>query len=300
MTLRQIRAFLAVAESGTFTKAAARMNIAQPALSQLVRELERELKIRLFDRTTRRVELTEGGREFQSAASKIMRDLDLAVRNASDLATRKRGHIIIAAPPFLAAAILPGAITKLHTSHPGLQVTILDTRTDVILKSVRLGQADCGLGTFAARERDLARTPLARDELMLFCRTDHPLARGRKIAWKELSDLPLITLTRASGLRTLIEMGYESAQIPLQPAYEVSQITTALALTQAGHGITVLPAYVQATAPRHDLAAVKLREPVISRNIELVRADDRSISPAVSAFESALKHCLRRFASRLT
>lgn len=299
MTLRQIQAFLAVAESGTFTKAAARLNIAQPALSLLVRELERELKIRLFDRTTRRVELTEGGREFQSAASKIMRDLELAVRNAGDLASRRRGHITVAAPPFLAAAILPGAITKLEAEHPGLQVTIVDTRTDVILKAVRHGQADYGLGTFAATERDLARTPLARDELMMFCGTGHRLARRRKVAWKDLSGQPLITLTRDSGIRTLVEVGYESAQIPLQPAYEVAQITTALALVQAGHGITVLPAYAQATAPRHDLATAKLGEPVISRNIELVRADGRSVSPAMAAFETALKHCLRRFASRL-
>ena len=94
VTLRQIQAFLAVAELGTFTKAAERLHMAQPALSQLVRDLEQALGIRLFDRTTRRVELTEGGREFQGASAKIVHDLDLAIQNANDLAERRRGRII--------------------------------------------------------------------------------------------------------------------------------------------------------------------------------------------------------------
>ena len=124
ITLRQIQAFLAVAELGTFTKAAERLHMAQPALSQLVRELEHELGIRLFDRTTRRVELTEGGREFQGASAKIVHDLELAIQNANDLAERRRGRITVAAPPLLAAAILPEAIAEMRERYPGIRIAL--------------------------------------------------------------------------------------------------------------------------------------------------------------------------------
>lgn len=293
VTLRQIQGFLAVAETGAFTKAAARLRIAQPALSQLVRELERDLNIRLFDRTTRRVELTEGGREFQRAALKLMQDLDLAVAGARNLAARRQGRIIVAAPPFLAATILPRAIVRLQSDYPGLQVIILDINTAAILDAVRSGKADYGFGTFPASEEDLDRIRLSRDRLMLFCPLDHRLARRKKIRWNALAGEPLIALTRDSGIRLLGELGYEGAKIPLRISHQVSQISTALALAGAGQGITIMPSYVRPEAARQRLASVPLFDPLVSRDIELVRARDRSHTPAGLAFAEVLRACIR-------
>ncbi len=293
VTLRQIQGFLAVAEAGAFTKAASRLKLAQPALSQLVRELERDLNIRLFDRTTRRVELTEGGREFQRAALKLMQDLDLAVAGARNLAARRQGRIIVAAPPFLAATILPRAIVRLQSDYPGLQVIILDTNTAAILDAVRSGKADYGFGTFPASEEDLDRIRLSRDRLMLFCPLDHRLARRKKIRWNALAGEPLIALTRDSGIRLLVELGYEGAKIPLRISHQVSQISTALALAGAGQGITIMPSYVRPEAARQRLASVPLFDPLVSRDIELVRARDRSHTPAGLAFAEVLRACIR-------
>lgn len=295
VTLRQIQGFLAVAEAGTFTKAAVRLRIAQPALSQLVRELERELDIRLFDRTTRRVELTAGGREFRNAALKLTHDLDLAVAGAKNLAARKQGRIVVAAPPFLASVILPRAIARMRSAHPGLQASILDVNTAAILEAVRSGKADYGFGTFSMSEEDLERKKLARDSLILFCPLDHRFARRRKMRWSELEGEPLIALTPDSGIRLLVELGYEAARIPLRAAYQVSQISTALALAGARQGITILPSYVRSVAGPHRLAAIQLHEPVISRDIELIRAGGRSDPPAGIAFAAVLRSCIRQF-----
>ncbi|MGO4671747.1 LysR family transcriptional regulator [Bosea sp. 2YAB26] len=294
VSLRQIQAFLAVAECGTFTKAAERLHMAQPALSQLVRELERELGLRLFDRTTRRVELTEGGREFQGASAKIMHDLDLAVRNANNLAERRRGRIVVAAPPLLAAVLLPMAIVELGQRYPGIEVAIIDARTDAIVEEVRLGRADCGLGTFSAIEDGIERMPLARDSLMLFCARTHPFATRSSLPWADLAGQPLITLTRDSGIRLLVEVGYETAEVPLRPLYAVSQITTALALVEAGLGIAVLPTYALAMTPHRPIAARPLVEPTIARDVVMIRPSGRSPSPAVLAFESILRGSIRR------
>ena len=132
VTIKQLQAFLAVAELGNFTRAAERLRVAQPALSQHVRELETELALRLFDRTTRRVELTAGGREFRSAATKILAELEHAVRNAHDLAEHKRGRITIAAPPLLAAVILPRAIAEFHARNSGVQIVLVEHKAQLV------------------------------------------------------------------------------------------------------------------------------------------------------------------------
>jgi len=293
VTLRQIQAFIAVAQQGTFTKAAERMQIAQPALSQLVRELERELNVRLLDRTTRRVELTDAGREFHDAAAQIMQDLDAAVQNATALAERKRGRITVAAPPLLAAIAIPPAIAALKDTHPGLQVTIIDARNERVIEAVRSGRADCGIGTFSLVEDGIERTPLARDSLMLFCTRESRFAQQTSVAWRELRGEPLATLTRDSGIRLLVEVGYESAEVPLLPTYEVSQISTALALVRSELAIAVLPTYARAVAPEGVLAK-PLTEPFIARDIVIIRASGRSMSPALSTFETLLRRFVRQ------
>src|SRR5580692_5033636 len=122
ITIRQIQCFLQVATLGSFTRAAEKMHTMQPALSQQIRDLETELGIRLFDRTTRRVELTEGGAEFRNIAAKIIEDLESATRHAHELAERKRGRVIVAAPPLLASAVVPRAIVDFRNKYPGIEV----------------------------------------------------------------------------------------------------------------------------------------------------------------------------------
>ncbi|MBX4892960.1 LysR family transcriptional regulator [Rhizobium bangladeshense] len=292
VSLRQIEAFLAVAAQGTFTKAAELLHVAQPALSQLVRELELTLGVRLLDRTTRRVELTEAGREFQGAAIKIMEDLHVAIDNAGQLAERKRGRIVIAVPPLLAAVMLPPAIQELHNAYPGLKVVIMDARNDIIVDAVRSGQVDCGVGTFSTLEGNIERSALARDELMLFCPPTSRFSSSSSVDWVQLSGEPLITLTRDSGIRLLVDIGFETAQIEMKPAYEVTQITTALALVRAGLGVAVLPTYARAVSDAQILT--RRLEPSISRDIVMIRPGGRSMSPALATFEMVLRRHARR------
>lgn len=294
ITLRQMESFLAVAEYGSFTRAAERLHMAQPALSQLIRDLERELGLRLFDRTTRRVELTEGGREFRGASAKILDEIEIAVRNANDLAERKRGRVVIAAPPLLAAVLMPAAIAELKQRHPNIQAVLLDARTDTIVEAVRLGQADCGLGTFSKVEDGIERLPLGRDSLMLFCYADHRFAGRDSVSWKELVNERLIVLTRDSDIRRLVEVGFESGEVPLDPTYEVSMISTAVALVEAKLGIAVLPTYARTVATHKVVTSCPLTNPTIARDIVMIRATGRSMTPAALAMEAIVRQCVRQ------
>ncbi|MCG7508557.1 LysR family transcriptional regulator [Mesorhizobium retamae] len=295
ITIKQIQQFLAVAELGSFSRASKRMGTAQPALSQAIRDLEDELSVRLFDRTTRRVELTDAGREFQNSTTKVLEELEHAVEGVHMLAERRRGRLRIAAPPLLASVVLPQAIAEFQQSYPGIAVQLADVGTEQIVEAVRSGKADCGLGTFSPAEDGIERVALVRDSLMLFCDDRSIFANAATASWRDLADQPLITLTRDSGIRLLVEVGFETSEIALRPAFEVSQVTTALALVEAGLGVAVLPAYALAASRHRKVVGKPLVDPNIAREVAMIHATGRSVSPATQAFVGVV----RRYAQRL-
>jgi DNA-binding transcriptional LysR family regulator len=301
ITLRQIQAFRTVAEFGSFTRAAERLNLAQPALSLSIRELERELNLKLFDRTTRRVELTGAGREFLQSADKLLADLDLAVRNARDLSERKRGRIVVAAPPLLAAMIVPGAIAEYNKTFPGIDVGLIDARNDQILEKLRAGEADCAVGTFDERADGIRREMLAQDVLAVFCAPNSPLAKLKRVRWRDLEDHRLVMLTRDSTIRALTDRHLAAAGIAVgKPLYEVSQMTTAIMLVEAGLGAAVLPAYIWSFARERQIVSRPLIEPQVKRSLYLIQPDSRSLSPAAEGFARVLRAHTRASIARVT
>lgn len=292
-SLRQIETFLAVAETGSFSGAAARLGMAQPGVSQAIRELETLLGLRLFDRTTRRVVLTEAGAAFREDATKSLSALDQAVSGARDRAALRQGTVRLAAPPFLAATVLPRILAGFGARFPGLTLTLSDSTTAAILGAVRAGQADLGLGTFPAGEMDIIRRAVLQDEMMAICARDCSLPETP--GWSDLANRPVIVLSASSALRMPVELGFESAGLTLRPAFEVDQIATALALAAAGLGVAILPGYVRAGLPAGAVART-LGAPPIRRELTLIHATGRSLGAGAQALADHLMQSLRRLA----
>lgn len=292
-SLRQIEIFQAVVEHGNFSRAAERMNTTQPALSQAIRDLEEGLGARLFDRTTRRVDLTEAGRAFAASALSGLGAIERAVANVRDLTTLRAGRLRIAAPPLLAATALPRFVQAAAEQFPNLRIQISDVSTDLILDLVRSGRADIGMGTFHHNEDGLQATSILQDSLMVFLPEHHPLAARPTLSWRDLRDQPVATLTRESGIRLLVDVGFESASQPLRPVFEAHQIFTLLALVEAGQCLSVLPAYSQAALRGAAVAVRPLGDPPISRDVSVIRARDRSAPPAVQALLPLLRATVR-------
>lgn len=281
VTVRQLHAFVTVADMGSFTRAAHHLNVAQSALSILIRSLETELGLALFDRTTRRVELTSAGAEFRGNAERLLADLELAVRNTRDLAERRRGRIAVATAPLLASVMMPGILAAFRKDFPGVQTVLLDDRTDQILTKVKSGEADLGIGTFSVDDEELDFIPVAADRLMLFAHVDNPLARTEP-SWAMLKDEPLITLGRESHIRKAVERGYNAAGLTAAPSFEVSHITTALAMVEAGLGASVLPSYSLRVPHADTITARVIQAPVLSRGITIATRRGRTLAPAAS------------------
>jgi len=292
-TIRQLECFQAVVELGNFSRAAERLGMSQPALSQAIRDLEDGLGTRLFDRTTRRVDLTEAGRVFRSTALGGLVEIDRAVGLVHDLSELRRGRVRIAAPPLLAATALPKAIASIAALHPGLEIRLEDLGTDMILEQLRDGQADLGIGTFPPGSEGLALTPVVRDNLSVFMSERHPLAGRASLRWADLADRQIVALARESGLRLLVEMGFEMARVAFRPAHEVHQIHTALGLVAELDAVTIMPDYAAGAFHGRAFRTVPLVEPQMSRDIVLARPRDREPSPATAAVAPLLVQALR-------
>src|ERR1700754_574359 len=166
ITLRQIRAFLAVADTGAFARAAERMHVSPSALSTLAKELEEQIGLRLFYRSTRVVQLTEAGAEFRPLARKALDDLEAAVAGSRALAEVKRGRVTVAASIVIAATLLPWVIQSFRQRQPGIQCILKDGFEETIRDQVRRGAVDLGVGTLIEGEPGLSEATLYQDHLV--------------------------------------------------------------------------------------------------------------------------------------
>ncbi|MGY3636830.1 LysR family transcriptional regulator [Bradyrhizobium sp. Lot33] len=287
--MRQLEAFIAVAETNNFTRASERLGMAQPMVSGLVRELEIEIGFRLFDRTTRRVRPTDAAAEFLTDARRLVGEIESAIRRARDVGTRKRGHIKVGAPPLLAAALLPGVIRTFERSSPGVAVTIVDRSVAAINELLLSGEIDLALGTFRQDEEAIVRIPLVSSRFVLMCPADNPLAAVAHPRWSDLANVPMIALRRGNGIREQIERGYASAGLDAKPAFELDQLTTVFAMVENGFGITILPRYALGALRAPTLVTRLLVDPVVAREIDVAHREDRSLSPAGLEFVRLLR-----------
>jgi len=284
VTIRQLRAFVAVAEDGSITRAAQRLHLTPSALSMLISGLEGELSVRLFERTTRRMALSDAGQELLPAISKVFVDLDIAFDALRQFSDRRSGRFAVATSPLLASTLLPGLLASFHERYPAIRVDILDLPVDGIAQAVRSGQADFGVCTIDSEPADLVITPLYQDRLMLACPEQHPLAAKASVRWSDLTGEPLIWLRHGSGLRRLVEQGFAQAGEAVAPAFEVSNVTTAMGLIESGLGISILPAYALRRTRAVGVKGVPLIAPVLERNIVALTAQGRALSAPCQNF----------------
>ncbi|MFO1218785.1 MAG: LysR substrate-binding domain-containing protein [Burkholderiaceae bacterium] len=293
ITLRQLRALDAVARAGSFTAAAARLHLTQSAVSVLIGELEGAYGLRLFDRTTRMVQLTEAGREFLPVAQQMLADLDHALKRSRDLRDKASGRVTIAATPLMSAILLPGAIARYAQRHPGVQVRLLDTLAAQVSAKVRDGEADFGIGTALRSNRELDVLPLMVDRLVLACPRGHALAeRVRGVAWRELAGLPFIALARDNSVGQLIGEQLAAAGVDVRVVHEASYLWTALGLVEAGLGVTVLPSYARPAVRRTAIVIRPLVRPVVRRETSILVRRGRSLSPAAQSLREFLQQNL--------
>lgn len=286
VTLRQLQAFVLVAQTRSFTQAAGAMHITQSALSLLVRELESVLDARLVNRTTRSISLTEVGEEFLPSVQRVLAELQHAIGNVDKLLAKERGRVIVAAPLVLSGALLPDIFVSFRERYPGIQLLLKDTLPDHVLPLVRSGAADLGIGTFHKAHGDLHRVLLFKESFVAVFTRKHPLAGSdrKHLRWSDLKDQPVLTLQRGSVFHDLAEKGFAAAGLTLEPALEASYVGTLLGMVRAGLGVAIVPGYATALGDRASLVWKPLERPVVEREVVMVHRNTTALSPAAQAF----------------
>ncbi|MEX8194629.1 LysR family transcriptional regulator [Comamonas guangdongensis] len=290
ISLRQLRTFVAVAESRSFSRAAEALALTQPAVSRNVTELEQAMGLQLLHRTTREVEPTDAGRVLLGNVTRVLEDLDACLLEVQGLATQRKGRVKVASSPTLSANLLPQCIARSKQQSPGVDIKLLDRIQSDVLLSVRSGEVDFGVVIDPSEKQDLHVQTILTEPFCLVCLSSHRLARKKEVSWAELAGEPLVLLDHASGSRRLIDAALQAHGAAASVVQDVGHTTTIYSMVQQGLGLSVVPQLaipaawkrLAATAARSGEPAVLVSRqlvPRVERGIMLVRRQQRELSP---------------------
>ncbi len=289
LTIRQLEILVAAADAPTFSEAAAAIGVSQPSLSETIRRAELELGFPLFERTTRSVTLTSEGRHTVAIAREMVRDFRQGLESIGRMGRGKRGRITIAGLPSVACAILPSAIRRFGEDFPEIEINVHDLLHERAIADVENGIADLALTIRPARLGECRFEELGADVLHLVCAPDHPLAKKRKVSWRDLAPFPFVGLSRNSSVRRMTDAAFVNCEIFVEPAYELEQIPSAAALVEAGLGISALPALTLTMIRGARVVTRPLLAPVMQRRIGVVTLARRRLPDHVDVFIEDLR-----------
>ena len=295
--LADLRAFVALAELESFRAAAEALHLSQPALSRRIEKLEGALGVRLFDRTTRSVNLTAVGRDFARKARDLLDELENTLLGIRDVAAKRTGEVTVACVPSAVHYFLPSVMKQYHERYPKIRVRVVDEDANAVLSTVIRGEADFGLNFIGTQEPEIEFEPVLKEPFVAACRRDHPIARKRKLTWAELNEYEYMTVAKSSGNRLLIDLAL--TDIPARPRwfYEVRHVSTLVGLVEAGLGVAAVPRLAMPGSDHPVLVSIPLVEPTVTRTVGLIRRRGRSLSPAAQQLYDLLLASRPRYTS---
>lgn len=294
ISIRQLSAFISVADNGSFTRASEQMHLTQSAVSGLIKELESSLGIVLFDRTTRQLSLSVVGHHLLPQARRILNEMQLFENEASSLTSLAQGQVRLAVSQF-AASSMPAVIAQFAKAYPDISVSLLDCSAENVLEHIQNIEVDLGVGTergFIESEDDISADLLYQLPFCVVMPDNHALAQKTEIIWQDLVDTPLITLQGPFIEQVTAELDEEIASHIQQARYKVNFMSTALEMTRQGFGITLCLPYMPEVidwVSANGLQMRPLAQPIKMRRFFIYQRSSRALSPASIAFKQFLQ-----------
>ena len=289
MTVKQLRAFIAVAQTLNFAQACERVHLSQSALSLTIKALENSLGGRLFSRTTRHVRLTPEGEALLPLARRLIADWDNAEDELRLRFTLQQGRVTMAAMPSFAGNLLPALLRSFRQRYPQINVAVDDVINEQVIEMVMDGYVELGIAFEPDPFTSLRFTPLYLDRFVAVVPAESVLAGRKHVCWKHLLEWPFITLQRPSAVRLMLEQHLKEWNLTLPVAFESHQLATVGRMVSAGLGVSVVPALC--IGQMHELGArcIPLRDPVIERPVGILRRAEHELSVAAQALYDTLQ-----------
>jgi DNA-binding transcriptional LysR family regulator len=297
---REFEVFLTVAQTLSFRRAAEQVHLSQPAVSGLIARLEASLEVRLFDRTTRNVQLTAAGEVLKEQVLLLRHQSEEAVQAVRNVSELRTGSVTLAALPSLAATVVPRAFKRFAARFPQIRLQVFDTLAGPAFDMVRAGKVEFALTAANPAYTDLDYTPLASDGFVLLIPQQHALSK-KKVAlrWSEVAALTHISMPLPSSVRQYADAALLHHRVVFSPQYEVEHLATVTAMVAAGLGVAALPELAAAMSPHEGVVQRPLTEPDLRRPIGLITRRGRSLSPASAAMVDLLREEMQRSASQV-
>ncbi|CBG88312.1 LysR family transcriptional regulator [Citrobacter rodentium] len=289
MSIKQLRAFLAVAHTLNFAHASERLNISQPALSLTIKGLEESLGGPLLLRTTRKVTLTQEGETLLTMARQLIADWDNTEEAMRQRFTLQRGKVSVAAMPSFAANVLPPALKTFRDRYAGINVTVHDVINEQVIEMVSEGRVEMGIAFEPDYSGHLHFTPLGLDRFVAIVPPGSRFAERERISWRELLSLDFIALQRPSAVRLMLEEQLAQSGRPLKVALESHQLVTIGRLVANGLGGSAVPALCHRQMTELGAVCLALDGPVIERRVGVLRSAHHKLSTAAQALLETLK-----------
>lgn len=294
MELRQLQYVLQIAAEKNFSRAADKLHIAQPSLSQQLSKLEKELGVMLFQRNTSSVELTYAGTKFVEQAQIIIDAVELLRQEMSDISELRTGRVVVGSMPITGAHLLPHVLPVFKESYPEVEISLLEDSSMNLEKLTASGQTDLSLLSLPLEIPALAYEELGEERIDIAVPPEHPLAKryldGTRVSLEELKDEPFIVLKEGQGFRKMTVELCRNAGFEPKIVFESNNMETVQSLVATGMGVTLVPHFI-ARAPRSEFVPVylPLAEPVPSRTLVVAYRRGRYLSKAAKAFVETFK-----------
>jgi LysR family carnitine catabolism transcriptional activator len=282
--LKHIRAVNSVALYGSFTAAAADLGMTQSAVSRLVLQLEKQLGVSLFLRSTRNVVLTAPGREFTASTRRLIEDLNIQVENARAIGGQIRGRLIISCLLSITHHVVPDALLKYRKAHPGVEVHLREGLGTEVHEDVRSGLADFGIGNTTGLNPEVVADEIVQESCFAILPSKHRLRGNSVIKWRDLKDEEFVSLPTGAGLRRQIDGIAAANGLTLKHMTVVEQFGTLFDFVAADVGVAIVPASALPKHRQHGVVVKKLASPPIVRSIGILRLKNRALTPAATGF----------------
>jgi LysR family hydrogen peroxide-inducible transcriptional activator len=287
MEVHQLRYVCAIADTGNFSRAAERCQVAQPSLSQQVLKLEEELGVKLFDRLGRSIRLTEAGRAFIPRARVILEQMEAARSSAADKNADLRGSVAVGVIPTVAPYLMPNYTADFAKRYPDAKIRIVEDTTSVLVEGLRDLSIDVAILALPLRHKDLELFPIRTEPLFAVLRRDHPRASAKSLALKDLRGESFVMLRDGHCFRDLSINTCARARITPHIAFESGQFSSLLGMVASGIGVSLIPEM----AIDHNIGCryVRLSDTQATRTIVAAVLHGRSFNRVQQAFLSGIQ-----------
>jgi LysR family transcriptional regulator, hydrogen peroxide-inducible genes activator len=288
MEINQLRYVCAIADTGNFSRAAERCQVAQPSLSQQVLKLEEDLGVKLFDRLGRSIRLTEAGRAFIPHARSILEQMDVARSIVAEKHADLRGSVTVGVIPTIAPYLMPDYTAAFAKNYPDAKLRIIEETTSVLVEGLRDLSIDLAILALPLRHKDLELFPIRTEPLYAVVRKNHPRASVESISMKELRGEAFVMLRDGHCFRDLSIDTCARARVTPNIAFESGQFSSLLAMVAAGVGVSLIPE--MAIDRNVGCRYVRISDTKATRTIVAAVVRGRSFNRVQQAFVSAIRN----------